>query len=39
MLSYFEKRMCVAHLKAYDFGLMRVCGGYVSVRSTSVEGS
>ena len=38
MLSYFEKRMCVAHLKAYGFGPMRVCGGYISVHSTSVEG-
>ena len=26
------------HPKAYDFGPMRVCGGYVSVRSMSVEG-
>ena len=29
-------KTCVAHVKAYDFGPMRVCSGYIPVRFSFV---
>lgn len=32
-------KTCVAHLKAYDFGPMRVCSGHIPVRFSFVAGA